>query len=113
VRPSPAGSWHRRLVVTIVQEDGVAARSGAKPGAKVEINDPLEPHRRLVLELGDRDMHDVTAYLATLSDPMKTIKLLLRSAWSRPRCCSRRAAASIPRRNCARRRTRGRPIQVI
>jgi len=33
---------------------------------KVEINDPMEPHRRLVLELGDRDMHDVTAYLATL-----------------------------------------------
>jgi alcohol dehydrogenase (cytochrome c) len=32
----------------------------------VEITDPLEPHRRLVLELTDRDMHNVTAYLATL-----------------------------------------------
>jgi len=55
------------FVVTIVQEDGVRRtfrRDGSIP--KVEINDPLEPHRRLVLELADRDMHDVTAYLATL-----------------------------------------------
>jgi cytochrome c oxidase cbb3-type subunit 3 len=55
------------FVVAIVQEDGVRRtfrREGAVP--KVEINDPLEPHRRLVLELADRDMHDVTAYLATL-----------------------------------------------
>jgi hypothetical protein len=55
------------FVVTIVQEDGARRtfrRDGSVP--KVEINDPLEPHRRLVLELGDRDMHDVTAYLATL-----------------------------------------------
>ena len=55
------------FVVTIVQEDGVRRtfpRAGSVP--RVETNDPLEPHRRLVLELGDRDMHDVTAYLATL-----------------------------------------------
>lgn len=55
------------FVVSIVQEDGVRRtfrRDGPVP--KVEINDPLEPHRRLVLELADRDMHDVTAYLATL-----------------------------------------------
>ena len=55
------------FTVTIVQEDGgrrTFRREGSVP--KVEINDPLEPHRRLVLELGDRDMHDVTAYLATL-----------------------------------------------
>ena len=55
------------FVVTIVQEDGVRRtfrREGSVP--KVEIDDPLEPHQRLVLELGDRDMHDVTAYLATL-----------------------------------------------
>jgi cytochrome c oxidase cbb3-type subunit III len=50
-----------------VQEDGARRtfrREGPVP--KVEINDPLEPHRRLVLELTDRDMHDVTAFLATL-----------------------------------------------
>ena len=55
------------FVVSIVQEDGVRRtfrREGSVP--KVEINDPLEPHRRLVLELTDRDMHDVTAFLATL-----------------------------------------------
>ena len=55
------------FVVTLVQGDGVRRtfrREGAAP--KVEINDPLEPHRRIVLELGDADMHDVTAYLATL-----------------------------------------------
>ena len=55
------------FLVSIVQEDGVRRtfrREGSVP--KVEINDPLEPHRRLVLELADRDMHDVTAYLATL-----------------------------------------------
>ncbi len=55
------------FVVAIVQEDGARRtfrREGSVP--KVEINDPLEPHRRLVLELADRDMHDVTAYLATL-----------------------------------------------
>ena len=39
-------------------------RTGAVP--KVEIDDPLAAHRRLVLELTDRDMHNVTAYLATL-----------------------------------------------
>ena len=55
------------FVVAIVQEDG-ARRSFRRDGSvpKVEIKDPLEPHRRLVLELADRDMHDVTAYLATL-----------------------------------------------
>jgi cytochrome c oxidase cbb3-type subunit 3 len=55
------------FAVSIVQDDGTRRtfrREGSVP--KVEINDPLEPHRRLVLELADRDMHDVTAYLATL-----------------------------------------------
>jgi cytochrome c oxidase cbb3-type subunit III len=55
------------FVVTLVQDDGVRrsfSREGALP--KVEVSDPLEPHRRLVLELTDRDMHNVTAYLATL-----------------------------------------------
>jgi cytochrome c oxidase cbb3-type subunit 3 len=55
------------FIVTLVQDDGVRRtfrRDGAVP--KIEIADPLEPHRRLVLELTDRDMHNVTAYLATL-----------------------------------------------
>ena len=55
------------FTVSLVQPDGVRrtfSRTGASP--KVEIQDPLEPHRRLVLELTDTDMHNVTAYLATL-----------------------------------------------
>jgi cytochrome c oxidase cbb3-type subunit III len=55
------------FVVSLVQEDGTRRtfrREGTVP--KVEIADPLEPHRRLVLELADTDMHNVTAYLATL-----------------------------------------------
>ena len=55
------------FIVTLVTDDGTRRtfrRDGAVP--KVEISDPLEPHRRLVLELTDRDMHNVTAYLATL-----------------------------------------------
>jgi cytochrome c oxidase cbb3-type subunit 3 len=55
------------IIVTLIQDDGVRRtfrRDGPVP--KVEIADPLEPHRRLVLELTDRDMHNVTAYLASL-----------------------------------------------
>jgi cytochrome c oxidase cbb3-type subunit 3 len=55
------------FIVTLVQDDGARRtfrREGAVP--RIEIADPLEPHRRLVLELTDRDMHNVTAYLATL-----------------------------------------------
>src|SRR5262249_31529728 len=55
------------FVVWLVQDDGARRtfhREGATP--RVEISDPLEPHRRLVLELADTDMHNVTAYLATL-----------------------------------------------
>jgi cytochrome c oxidase cbb3-type subunit 3 len=55
------------FIVTLVDDEGVRRtfrREGATP--KVEIADPLEPHRRLALELTDRDMHNVTAYLATI-----------------------------------------------
>ena len=58
------------FLVTLVDDEGVRRtfrREGAAP--KVEIADPLEPHRRLVLELSDRDMHNVTAYLATIKRP--------------------------------------------
>ncbi len=39
-------------------------REGDQP--KVEINDPLAGHKTLLGVLTDKDMHDVTAYLATL-----------------------------------------------
>ena len=55
------------FLVTLVQEDGTIRsirRNGALP--KVEVRDPLEPHRMLLSVYTDKDMHDVTAYLATL-----------------------------------------------
>jgi cytochrome c oxidase cbb3-type subunit 3 len=55
------------FIVTLMLTDGsrrTFRREGATP--KIEISDPLDPHRRIVLELTDRDMHNVTAYLATL-----------------------------------------------
>jgi mono/diheme cytochrome c family protein len=40
------------------------ARSGATP--KVEIRDPLKPHRDLLSKYTDADIHNVTAYLVTI-----------------------------------------------
>ncbi len=73
VTPRGGGAVTGRLVriddftVTLMLDDG-ARRTVRREGgeAKVEIHDRLEPHRRLAAELSDRDMHDVTAYLATL-----------------------------------------------
>ena len=36
------------------------------PETKVEIQDPLEGHRKLLQQLGDADIHNVTTYLETL-----------------------------------------------
>ena len=55
------------FLITIRQADG---RQRTFPrdeaGTKVEIKDPLEPHKAMLLTLTDKDMRDVTAYLATL-----------------------------------------------
>jgi cytochrome c oxidase cbb3-type subunit 3 len=55
------------FLVTVRQAD-LTVRSIRRNGAvpKVEINDPLRAHRTLLAEYSDKDMHDVTAYLATL-----------------------------------------------
>jgi len=53
--------------VTITPPDGsprTLRRDGDVP--KVEIHDPLEAHRNLLAVYTDKDIHDVTAYLATL-----------------------------------------------
>ena len=53
--------------LALAEADGTVrsfTRRGAVP--KVDINDPLEPHRKLLAEYTNKDMHDVTAYLATL-----------------------------------------------
>ena len=55
------------FLVSLVLADGTVqsfGRNGAIP--KVEIKDPLEPHHKLLAVYTDKDMHDVTAYLATL-----------------------------------------------
>lgn len=55
------------FIVTLRLADGTRksiARTGDEP--KVEVHDPYEAHKKLVAALDDKDMHDVTAYLATL-----------------------------------------------
>jgi hypothetical protein len=52
---------------TIVDADNVTrtfAREGDVP--RVEVHDPLQPHRELLREYTDKDIHDVTAYLVKL-----------------------------------------------
>jgi cytochrome c oxidase cbb3-type subunit 3 len=53
--------------VTLVTDDGTQRtfrRNGDTP--KVQVNDPLEPHMKLLTGYTDKDIHDVTAYLVTL-----------------------------------------------
>ena len=53
--------------VVIGLEDGTirtVRRFGDTP--KVTIDDPLEPHRKLLTVYTDKDIHDVTAYPVTL-----------------------------------------------
>jgi cytochrome c oxidase cbb3-type subunit 3 len=55
------------FIVTLREQDGTRrsiAREGDVP--KVEVHDPNEAHKKLVPTLTDKDMHDVTAYLATV-----------------------------------------------
>jgi len=55
------------FIVILAQADGTQrsfTRTGDVP--KVTINDPLEPHNKLLTEYTDRDIHNVTAYLVTL-----------------------------------------------
>ena len=55
------------FLITLAFEDGslrTVRRDGDTP--KVEIRDPLEPHRALLAVYTDKDIHDVTAYLVTV-----------------------------------------------
>ena len=55
------------FLVTLRLADGTRktiGRDGNQP--KVEVHDPGEAHKKLVATLNDKDMHDVTAYLATV-----------------------------------------------
>jgi cytochrome c oxidase cbb3-type subunit 3 len=55
------------FLVTVTLADGsqqTFRRTGDNP--KVGIHDPLKPHRDLLSQYTDKDIHDVTAYLVTL-----------------------------------------------
>ena len=55
------------FIVSIVLADGTRRTfRRADDSPKIEINDPLAAHRKLLETYLDRDMHNVTAYLATL-----------------------------------------------
>jgi cytochrome c oxidase cbb3-type subunit 3 len=55
------------FIVQFAQPDGTirsVRRNGDVPN--VDITDPLEPHRALLAEYTEKDIHDLTAYLVTL-----------------------------------------------
>ena len=55
------------FLVSLYLSDGgerTIARTGATP--KVELHDPLQPHRDLLPTYSDKEIHDVTAYLVTV-----------------------------------------------
>ena len=55
------------FIVTLTQPDGTARsfrRDGDTP--KVEVHDPMQPHKDLLRIYTDKDIHDLTAYLVTL-----------------------------------------------
>jgi len=55
------------FIVTLSRPDGTLqtfSRKGNVP--KVDIKDPLAPHRALWSVMSDKDVHDVTAYLVTI-----------------------------------------------
>jgi cytochrome c oxidase cbb3-type subunit 3 len=73
VTPSSGQKAEGRLVrvddfiVTLADADGTQhtfRREGDKP--KVEIHDPLKPHKDLLRVYSDKDIHNVTAYLVTV-----------------------------------------------
>ena len=56
------------FLVTLGQADGTQRtfrRDGDAP-PKVDIRDPMKPHRDLLAVYTDKDMHDLTAYLVSV-----------------------------------------------
>ncbi len=52
--------------ITLVDKSGETHTVERGPGAEVKIHDRLAAHQQLVMTLANDDMHNVTAYLATL-----------------------------------------------
>jgi hypothetical protein len=73
VTPTTGPKVEGRLVrvddffVSLVDADGATRsfrRDGDRP--KVEVHDPLEPHRLLLPKYTDDEIHNITAYLVTI-----------------------------------------------
>jgi cytochrome c oxidase cbb3-type subunit 3 len=54
------------FVVALTQADGTHRSFRIEDGTKVDVRDPLQPHRDLLRVYTDADIHDVTAFLVTL-----------------------------------------------
>jgi mono/diheme cytochrome c family protein len=52
--------------ITVVDGSGDTRTIDSGPGVEVQINDQLAAHQKMVMTLGNDDMHNVTAYLETL-----------------------------------------------
>ena len=52
--------------ITLVDASGETRTLDSGPGVEAQINDPLAAHQKMVMTLGNDDMHNVTAYLETL-----------------------------------------------
>jgi cytochrome c oxidase cbb3-type subunit III len=49
-----------------LKDESGSSRSLSAEGAKIEVHDPLEAHKKLVDTITDTEMHDVLAYLETV-----------------------------------------------
>jgi mono/diheme cytochrome c family protein len=67
-RPPVTGSLGRLddFVVSLTTADGEYRSFRRTPRLKVDVTDPLGPHKDLLVKYTDADIHDVTAFLATL-----------------------------------------------
>ena len=70
-RPARRSKAARRIddfVVSLDRRRTATHRSFRRDGdtPKVEVHDPLQPHKELLRAYTDTDIHDVTAYLVTL-----------------------------------------------
>lgn len=52
--------------ISLMTEAGEVKSIDRGPGIEVQIHDPLAAHEQIVMTLGNKDMHNVTAYLETL-----------------------------------------------
>jgi len=54
------------FIVTLADDDEVQHTFRRDAKTKIEVRDPLQQHKQLLRSYGDKDIHDVTAYLESL-----------------------------------------------